>query len=108
MSVAHMIENRPFWMAHPSLVVIAKALEENKANEVYPSNWAELARVLGMSKQSISHWRYVPAEGGYVLACEQLFGIPRHKIRPDIYPDPTVPSFRVAKTGAKVAEKKRA
>lgn len=44
-----------------------------------------LARKLGdLTSQAISQWRRVPAER--VLDVERETGIPRHELRPDIYP----------------------
>ena len=48
--------------------------------------YAELARQLGVSPQAVSAWRArgrVPAER--VLQIEQLTGVSRHALRPDIY-----------------------
>jgi DNA-binding transcriptional regulator YdaS (Cro superfamily) len=48
---------------------------------------AELARRLGnITSQAISQWRRIPAER--VLEVERVTGIPRHELRPDIYPPP--------------------
>lgn len=50
---------------------------------------AALARRLGISRNAVSDWRSkqrVPVER--VLDIEKLTGIPRHEIRPDIYPPP--------------------
>ena len=47
-----------------------------------------LAKAIGKSQGHISKWlerNYVPAES--VLAIEKATGIPRQKIRPDLYPD---------------------
>jgi DNA-binding transcriptional regulator YdaS (Cro superfamily) len=43
-----------------------------------------LARAAGVSHQSVMKWKRVPP--GRVLAVEELTGIPRHVLRPDIYP----------------------
>lgn len=45
-----------------------------------------LARQLGVNKSSVALWilRRIPAER--VLEIEQVTGIPRGKLRPDIYP----------------------
>lgn len=45
-----------------------------------------LAKALGVSAQAITKWKdsRVPAER--VLDFERVTGIPRHRIRPDIYP----------------------
>jgi len=46
---------------------------------------SELARRLGISQPSVSHWQRVPAER--VLMVEQVSGVPRAALRPDLYPD---------------------
>ena len=43
----------------------------------------ELARRLGISQPSVSSWNRVPAER--VVAVEAATGIPRHRLRPDLY-----------------------
>jgi TorA maturation chaperone TorD len=45
---------------------------------------SELARRLGISQPSVSHWQRVPAER--VLAVESASGVPRGILRPDLYP----------------------
>lgn len=50
---------------------------------------AALARRIGVSRNAIWQWReknHVPVER--VLEIEKVTGIPRHEIRPDIYPPP--------------------
>lgn len=50
-------------------------------------NQATLAEKLGVRQQSVSEWvrrNTVPAER--VLDIERLTGVPRHEIRPDLYP----------------------
>ena len=44
---------------------------------------SELARRLGISQPSVSAWSRIPAER--VAAVEAATGIPRHKLRPDLY-----------------------
>jgi DNA-binding transcriptional regulator YdaS (Cro superfamily) len=44
----------------------------------------ELAKQLGVTPQAVSQWRRVPAER--VIDVERLTEIPRHTLRPDIYP----------------------
>jgi DNA-binding transcriptional regulator YdaS (Cro superfamily) len=47
-----------------------------------------LARVLGCTPQNVQRWcasGRVPAER--VISVEQATGIPRHELRPDLYPD---------------------
>jgi DNA-binding transcriptional regulator YdaS (Cro superfamily) len=43
-----------------------------------------LAESVGVSLSALSQWNRVPAER--VLRVEQATGVPRHKLRPDIYP----------------------
>lgn len=45
-----------------------------------------IARALGITAWAVAKWRRVPAER--VLAVERITGIPRHVLRPDIYPPP--------------------
>jgi TorA maturation chaperone TorD len=44
-----------------------------------------LARGLGISQPSVSNWQRVPAER--VIAVEALTGVPRARLRPDLYPE---------------------
>lgn len=49
--------------------------------------FAELGRQLGITPQAVGNWHMrgrVPAER--VLQIEQLTGVSRHSLRPDIYP----------------------
>lgn len=45
---------------------------------------AGLAGPLGISEQAISQWEVVPPLR--VLAVERITGVPRHELRPDLYP----------------------
>ena len=45
-----------------------------------------LSRELGITHGAISQWVRVPVER--VLDVERITGIPRHELRPDIYPPP--------------------
>lgn len=47
---------------------------------------AKLAAALGIRHQSIYSWRDIPALR--VLDIERATGIPRHELRPDLYPAP--------------------
>jgi TorA maturation chaperone TorD len=43
-----------------------------------------LARALGISQPSVSNWQRIPPER--VIAVEQITGVGRHLLRPDLYP----------------------
>lgn len=45
---------------------------------------AGLATPLGISEQAVSQWDEVPPLR--VLAVERVSGVPRHELRPDLYP----------------------
>lgn len=47
-------------------------------------NLTALADALGISKQAIVQWSEVPHPR--VIAVEEFTGIPRHTLRPDLYP----------------------
>lgn len=47
---------------------------------------AKVARPLNLQRQAVYQWKRVPAE--HVITLEKLSGVPRHEIRPDIYPAP--------------------
>jgi DNA-binding transcriptional regulator YdaS (Cro superfamily) len=70
-----------------SYVVLMNNLILEKAIATMGSQTA-LAKAIGKSQGHISKWlerKYVPAES--VLAIESATGIPRQKIRPDLYPE---------------------
>lgn len=46
--------------------------------------YAALARKLGKTRGGLWQWKRVPAER--VLAVEAATGVPRHQLRPDLYP----------------------
>jgi DNA-binding transcriptional regulator YdaS (Cro superfamily) len=43
----------------------------------------ELARRLGMSSQSLLHWKRIPADR--LLQIEEVTKVPRERLRPDLY-----------------------
>jgi DNA-binding transcriptional regulator YdaS (Cro superfamily) len=45
---------------------------------------AQLARDLGITASALWQWQTVPAER--VIQVEKFTGIPRHELRPDLYP----------------------
>ncbi len=52
-----------------------------------PGRYSKIARELGVSRQTVWSWfqegRRVPAER--VVELEQVSGVPRHKLRPDLF-----------------------
>lgn len=60
---------------------LQKVLERVNANR--------LAKAIGIKPQALTGWKAsgrVPAER--VLEVERISGVPRHEIRPDLYPPP--------------------
>lgn len=55
-----------------------------KAVKACNANMSELARRLGVKVQTIQQWTRIPAER--VHDVERVTGIPRHELRPDLYP----------------------
>lgn len=45
---------------------------------------AKFARLIGVTAQAVSQWDEVPPLR--VLAVERVTGVPRHELRPDLYP----------------------
>lgn len=62
---------------------MAKASPVDRAAAAVGSK-SELARKLKIAVQSVQQWTRIPAER--VLEVERITGIPRHKLRPDLYP----------------------
>jgi hypothetical protein len=63
----------------------AAALEE--AKRAVRGNTG-LSRALNdeITPQAVAQWKHVPAER--VLQVEKVTGVARHRLRPDLYPDP--------------------
>jgi hypothetical protein len=57
---------------------------------------AEVTPQAKVTPQAISQWKQVPA--GRVLTVEKVTGVPRHRLRPDLYP-PSDERARVAEYG---------
>lgn len=45
---------------------------------------SRLAKGLGLRRQAVYQWDKIPA--GHVLKVEELTGVPRSTLRPDLYP----------------------
>mgnify|MGYP002721069339 CR=1 FL=1 len=45
---------------------------------------AKITRELKLSRGAVSQWTQIPAER--VLEVERITGVPRHQLRPDLYP----------------------
>ncbi len=56
--------------------------EEAKQKAGGPSALA--VKLGGLTSQAVSQWKRIPA--GRVIAVEQITGISRHDLRPDLYP----------------------
>ena len=65
------------------LAAIDEALAVREAMGLHPRNKVELASALDISKQALSTWAKVPP--ARALAIEQLLGVPRTILRPDIF-----------------------
>jgi DNA-binding transcriptional regulator YdaS (Cro superfamily) len=46
---------------------------------------SKLARALGLTRQAIYQWDSIPPD--HVLKVEQVTGVPRSHLRPDLYPE---------------------
>ena len=58
---------------------------ENGVDEALAAHsGAELARALGLTRQAIYQWDRVPSK--HVLRVEKITGVPRQRLRPDLYP----------------------
>ena len=62
--------------------IARQALQEAKAK----AKVGRIAAELGISQPAVSQWDVVPP--GRVLDVERITGIPRHRLRPDLYPLP--------------------
>jgi DNA-binding transcriptional regulator YdaS (Cro superfamily) len=51
-----------------------------------------IAAACGVIRSAVWNWKRVPAQ--HVLTVEELLEIPRHRIRPDIYPPPSHPATK--------------
>lgn len=43
-----------------------------------------IAKACGITEQAVCQWERVPAE--HVIRVEDVSGVPRHELRPDLYP----------------------
>jgi len=58
----------------------------------------KLATDLGITPQALSQWDRVPPLR--VLEVERITGVPRHELRPDIYPAPDAANFNSEQAAA--------
>ena len=49
-------------------------------------SYSRIAAALGLTRQTVAAWQRVPAE--HVICVEEVSGMSRHELRPDIYPPP--------------------
>lgn len=57
-----------------------------------PGTAPRIAAACGIVRVAVWNWDRVPAK--HVLTVEELLKIPRHRIRPDLYPPPNDPQTR--------------
>jgi DNA-binding transcriptional regulator YdaS (Cro superfamily) len=67
---------------------------------------AALGRELGISSQAIAQWRRCPPLR--VLGVERATGVPRHELRPDLYPAAEHDSSREEAAPARALPEQRA
>lgn len=60
-----------------------------------------IAEACGVSSQAISQWRSIPVD--HVVKLERLSGIPRERLRPDIFGAPRPRPRRAASTSSVAA-----
>lgn len=46
---------------------------------------SRLARALGLTRQAVYQWDSIPPD--HVLRVEEITGVPRSRLRPDLYPE---------------------
>lgn len=71
----------------PSLETIERYTDPAMRHIAEHGLWSAVANACGISRQAPFQWRKVPIER--VLVVEEVIGLPRHVIRPDIYPPVT-------------------
>lgn len=74
-------------MNQVSIIPKLKAAGLQEAKQAVNGNTG-LSRALkcGITPQAIAQWKHVPADR--VLRVEKVTGVPRHRLRPDLYPAP--------------------
>lgn len=79
-------------------------MRDQGLDEVFRSTGgaSELARRLGISQPSVSSWTRVPASR--VAAVEAVTGVPRNRLRPDLYDENLSPSDSDGVDAARAAE----
>jgi DNA-binding transcriptional regulator YdaS (Cro superfamily) len=46
-------------------------------------SYEKLGQMLGVTRQAVSKWKTVPVH--HIIAVERATGVPREKLRPDLY-----------------------
>lgn len=64
----------------PGNRALAEAIEKAGGSQ------AALGKLIGVTQQTISNWLKSKIAAEYVLAIERETGVPRYRLRPDIYP----------------------
>ena len=65
-------------------MILTNWLNEDRGGIGRKGRRANLAESLGISRQALYSWKSIPAE--HVLKIEEITGISRHDLAPDIYP----------------------
>lgn len=68
----------------PGYQALLKALHKRALSGDAVTTISDIARALDLSRQAVSRWERVPAK--HVLRVEELTGVSRHVLRPDLYP----------------------
>ncbi len=68
----------------PGYQALLRALHKRALSGESVASISDLARALDLTRQAVSRWSRVPPK--HVLKVEELTGVSRHTLRPDIYP----------------------
>lgn len=88
MAISTMIDRRSLEVhPDPGYQAMLRALHKRALSGDRVRSLADLARELDLTRQAVSRWSRVPPK--HVLRVEELTGVSRHTLRPDIYPRTT-------------------